>query len=92
MTKTELISLIAKDVGITKKQAAEAYESFTGNITKALKKGDKATLIGFGTFSVTKRAARTARNPRTNELIKVKAKNVAKFKPGKGLSDAVNKK
>ncbi|HLS71924.1 MAG TPA: HU family DNA-binding protein [Chitinophagaceae bacterium] len=92
MTKTELISQMAKDAGITKAQAADAYASFTENITKTLKKGEKATLIGFGTFSTSKRAARTARNPRTNEPIKVKARTVAKFKPGKALADAVNKK
>lgn len=92
MTKTQLISQMAKDAGITKAQAAEAYASFTDNVTKTLKKGDKVTLIGFGTFSVSKRKARTARNPRTNEPIKVPARTVAKFKPGKALSEAVNSK
>lgn len=92
MTKTQLIHQMAQDAGITKAQAAEAYASFTNSITTTLKKGDRATLIGFGTFSVSKRDARTARNPRTNEMIKVPARTVAKFKPGKALSEAVNKK
>lgn len=90
MNKGELVSAIAKDAGITKAQAETALNSFVENVTNALKKGDKVSLIGFGTFSVSKRAARTGRNPQTGETIQIAAKNLAKFKAGKGLSDALN--
>ena len=83
MNKGELISKIAEDAEITKTQAGAALDSLVEAITKSLKKGDKVTLVGFGTFSVTKRAARTGRNPQTGEAIKIKAKKVAKFKAGK---------
>ncbi|MFK8269835.1 HU family DNA-binding protein [Capnocytophaga stomatis] len=91
MNKTELIDAIAADAGITKVDAKKALESFFSNVEKTLKKGDKVSIVGFGSWSVTKKEAREARNPRTNEVIKVAAKNVVKFKPGSELSDAVNK-
>lgn len=86
MNKAELIAKMAEDADITKTQANAAIDSFVEAVTKTLKKGDKLTLVGFGTFSVSKRSARTGRNPKTGEAIKIKAKKVAKFKPGKELS------
>ncbi len=86
MNKTELIEKIVADAGITKAQANAALDSFTGAVQKTLKGGGKVTLVGFGTFSVSKRAARTGRNPQTGAAIKIKAKKVARFKPGKTLS------
>ncbi len=89
MNKGDLIDAIAADSGITKTQAASALDSVMTNIRKTLKKGDKVTLVGFGTYSVSKRAARTGRNPQTGKAIKIPAKNVARFKAGKELSSAV---
>ena len=90
MTKAELIEKMANDAGISKVAAGNALNSFTANVTKALKKKDgKLTLVGFGTFSKVRRKARTGRNPQTGESIKNKARNVVKFKPGKKLSEAV---
>jgi DNA-binding protein HU-beta len=86
MNKAELIAKLSDDAGITKTQANEALDSFVDAVTKALKKGDKVTLVGFGTFTVTKRAARNGRNPQTGEVIKIKARKVARFKAGKELS------
>jgi len=86
MTKAELIGKIAEDAGLTKANAGIALESFLEAVTKTLKSGDKLTLVGFGTFSVSKRAARKGRNPFTGEEIKIKAKKVAKFKASKELS------
>ncbi len=86
MNKTELIEKIVADAGITKAQANAALDSFTGAVQKTLKGGGKVTLVGFGTFYVSKRAARTGRNPQTGAAIKIKAKKVARFKPGKTLS------
>ncbi len=86
MNKAELIAVLSEDAGITKTQANDVLNSFTTTVTKTLKKGDKVTLVGFGTFSVSKRAARTGRNPQTGATIKIKAKKVAKFKAGKELS------
>jgi DNA-binding protein HU-beta len=86
MNKAELISHLADEAGITKTQANTALDAFVDAVTKTLKKGDKVTLVGFGTFSVTKRAARNGRNPQTGEVIKIKARKVAKFKAGKELS------
>ncbi|GAB1446370.1 MAG: HU family DNA-binding protein [Cyclobacteriaceae bacterium] len=85
MTKAELITKIAEDAEITKVAATAALNSFIEGVTKALKSGDKLTLVGFGTFSVSKRAARKGRNPFTGEEIKIKAKKVAKFKASKDL-------
>ncbi len=90
MTKAELVEKMAKDAGITKAAAAAALDSFTGNVTKALKKKDgKVTLVGFGTFSKTRRKARKGRNPQTGEPIKIKASKSVKFKAGKKLKDAI---
>jgi len=89
MTKTELISNVAKEAKITKAAAARAVDCITNTITKDLKKGGKITLPGFGTFSVGKRKARTGRNPATGETIKIRATKTAKFKPGKALKEAV---
>ncbi len=89
MTKAELIASIAKDAKITKAAAEKALNSFTGTVTKALKKGDKLTLTGFGTFMVAKRKARSGRNPRTGKEIRIPATKVAKFKPGNKLRDTV---
>lgn len=86
MNKAELIAKIAEDAGVTKTQANAAIDSFTEAVQKTLKGGGKLTLVGFGTFSVSKRAARTGRNPQTGATIKIKAKKVAKFKAGKELS------
>jgi len=81
---------MAKDAKITKVAAAAALESFVASVTKALKKKDgKVTLVGFGTFQKTRRKARKGRNPQTGEAIKIKARNVVKFKPGKKLRDSV---
>lgn len=89
MNKSDLITKIADESGITKTQANSALDAFTGAVAKTLKKGDKVTLVGFGTFSVTKRAARNGRNPKTGAAIKIKAKKVAKFKAGKELSGRI---
>jgi DNA-binding protein HU-beta len=89
MNKLDLISKMAEDSGITKVQASAAIESLMEGITKALKSGDKVTLVGFGTFSVTKRAARKGRNPKTGESIKIKAKRVAKFRASLELNAKV---
>lgn len=86
MNKAELIAKLADDAGITKTQANAALDSFVAAVTKTLKGGGKVTLVGFGTFSVSKRAARNGRNPQTGAVIKIKAKKVAKFKAGKELS------
>ena len=89
MNKTELISQIAKSADISKKAAGDALQGFMEAVTKTMKKGDKLQLIGFGTFSVTKRAARTCRNPQSGKEMKVPAKKVVKFKVGSKLADAV---
>lgn len=86
MNKAQLIAVLSDNAGITKTQANAALDAFIGAVTKTLKKGDKVTLVGFGTFSVSKRAARTGRNPQTGATIKIKAKKVARFKAGKELS------
>lgn len=90
MNKNELIDSMAAEAGMTKADAGKALDAFIASVIAALKKGDEIRLVGFGTFSVSKRAATTARNPRTGETIKVPAKKVAKFKVGKSLQDAVN--
>ena len=89
MNKAELIEKIAEDAEISKKAANAVLDSFTEAVAKTLKKGDKVTLVGFGTFSVSKRAARTGRNPQTGATIKIKAKKVAKFKAGSELAAKV---
>ena len=89
VNKGDVIDGIAAEAGLTKKAAGAALDAFIGCVEKTLKKGDKLTIPGFGTFSVGKRAARTGRNPQTGSSIKIPAKKVPKFKAGKGLKDAV---
>jgi len=90
VNKTELIDHIAGSADISKAAATRALDSIIGAVKTTLKKNGTVTLVGFGTFSVGKRAARTGRNPRTGEAIKIKSAKVPKFKPGKALKDAVN--
>ena len=90
MNKTERVAAIADKAGLTKKDAEEVVNAFTDTVTKALKKGDKVQLVGFGTFEVTKRGARTGRNPQTGETMKIAAAKAPKFKPGKAFKDALN--
>jgi DNA-binding protein HU-beta len=90
MNKAELIESIANAADLSKASAGRALDAAIESITKALKKGDTVTLVGFGTFSVRKRAARMGRNPRTGEEIKIKASKAPGFKPGKALKDAIN--
>ena len=89
MNKAELINKIADDAGVTKTQANAALDSFVEAVTKTLKGGGKVTLVGFGTFSVSKRKARKGRNPQTGETIKIAAKKSPTFKAGAGLRRAV---
>ena len=89
MNKAELVSAIATDAGVSKSVASKVLESVINNVTESLKKGDKVTLVGFGTFSVTKRKARTGRNPQTGKEIEIPAKKVAKFRAGAKLAEAV---
>ena len=90
MNKTELIEQIAKHADISKAAATRALESTLGAVKTTLKKGGTVSLVGFGTFSVTKRAARVGRNPRPGDAIKIRAAKVPKFRPGKALKDALN--
>lgn len=90
MNKTELIEHIAKQADISKAASARAVEALIGAVKTTLKKNGTVTLVGFGTFAVGKRAARTGRNPRTGDAIKIKAAKVPKFRPGKALKDAIN--
>jgi len=90
MNKSDLIDGMAADAGITKAAAKKALESFLGNVEKSLKKGNRVSLVGFGSWSVSKRAARDGRNPQTGKTIKIAAKNVVKFKAGSDLSSSVN--
>jgi len=89
MNKSELIDAIAAGSGLSKADAGRALEATTGAITKALKKGGTVSLVGFGTFSVKHRAARTGRNPSTGEAIQIKASKNPSFKAGKGFKDAI---
>ena len=89
MNKAELIDAMAGDANLTKADAKRALDAFIGATTGALKKGDRVALVGFGSFSVAKRAARTGRNPKTNAPIQIPAKKVVKFKAGSELSDTV---
>lgn len=90
MKKSELIDSVAGKAGLTKADAERAINAFTDSVTESLKGGGSIQLKGFGTFSVSERAARTGINPSTKEPIQIPAKKVAKFKPGKDLADAVN--
>jgi len=90
MNKAELIDAVADGADLTKASATRAVDALLGAVTKALKKGDQVSLVGFGTFAVRKRAARNGRNPQTGDTIKIKAAQVPGFKAGKALKDAVN--
>ena len=90
MNKSELIEHIAQQADISKAAAGRALEAVIGGIQDSLKKGDTVSLLGFGTFAVSTRAARTGRNPRTGAEIKIKKAKVPKFRPGKALKDALN--
>ena len=90
MKKVELVETVAERAGITKADASRALDATLEAITEALVKGDKVPLVGFGTFSVSKRAAREGRNPRTGETVQIAARNAVSFKAGSALKDAVN--
>lgn len=90
MNKGEFVGAVAEAAEMTKADADRAVEAVFKVVKKALKSGDSISLVGFGTFSVRKRAARTGRNPRTGDTIKIKASKVPAFKAGKGLKDAIN--
>lgn len=89
MNKADLIGKISKDADISKEKANLAIDSLVAGVTQGLKKGGRVTLVGFGTFYISKRKARTGRNPQTGESIQIKAKRVARFKPGKDLETSV---
>jgi DNA-binding protein HU-beta len=89
MNKAEIVARIAKDSGLTKTDAGKCVDALVDNITKTLKKGEKVTLVGFGTFAVGRRRARTGRNPQTGAAIKIAARRVPRFSAGKELKDAV---
>ena len=89
MTKAELLEKAAKDAGISKAAAAKALDSFIDGVVKSVKKGNKVAFVGFGTFSISKRKARTGRNPQTGEPIKIPARKVPKFSAGKTFKDAL---
>ena len=90
MNKTELVAAIAEKAEISKKDAENALKAFVDVTSAELKKGEKVQLVGFGTFEVSKRSARTGRNPQTGETMKIKASKAPKFKAGKALKDAIN--
>ena len=90
MNKSQLIDKIAAGADISKAAAGRALDAIIASVTESLKEGDDVALVGFGTFAVGKRAARTGRNPRTGDTIKIKAAKVPKFRPGKALKDALN--
>lgn len=90
MNKQELIEQIAKSADISKAAAAKVIDAFTNSVTAALKGGDSVTLIGFGTFTVSERAARTGRNPQTGKELKISARKAPGFRAGKSLKDALN--
>ena len=92
MNKQELIEAIASSAEITKADAKKALDAFVDTTTAALKKGDRVALVGFGSFSISERSARTGRNPQTGKEIKISAKKVVKFKAGAELAETVNKK
>jgi len=91
MNKNELVSCMASATGMTKTDSAKALDAFITSVTKSLKSGKEVHLVGFGTFGVSKRAATAGRNPRTGAAIRIPARKVAKFKPGKSLQETVNK-
>lgn len=90
MKKSELVEAVATATGLTKADATRAIDATFATITEALKEGNKVPLVGFGTFAVSKRAAREGRNPQTGETVKIAARNAVTFKAGSALKDAVN--
>jgi DNA-binding protein HU-beta len=92
VTKAELISAVAEESGLKKVDAEKALSAFISTVTEALKQGDKLSLVGFGTFCTSKRAARKGQNPQTGKKINIPAATIPKFRPGKTLKDAVNAK
>jgi DNA-binding protein HU-beta len=90
MNKAELIDRVARETGLTKADALRAIDAFLHNVKHSLRKGEKVTLVGFGTFQTTRRGARTGRNPQTGIPIKIAARRVPKFTPGKELRDEVS--
>ncbi|MCL1623776.1 HU family DNA-binding protein [Moraxella sp. Tifton1] len=90
MNKSELIDAIANEAGLTKDQAAKALNAFTSSVQDALVRGDNVALVGFGTFSIKERAARSGRNPKTGEPLQIAASKIPSFKAGKVFKDAVN--
>lgn len=90
MNKAELIDAMAAESGLSKADSKKALDAFISSTSSALKSKDRVSLVGFGSFSVSERAARTGRNPQTGKTIEIAAKNVVKFKPGADLSDTVN--
>lgn len=90
MNKAEFVAAVAQEAGLTKKDSEAAVNAFTASVIQALKKGDKVSLVGFGTFETKKRAARTGINPQTKKPVKIKASNAPVFKAGKGFKDALN--
>ena len=90
MSKTELVAAIAEKTGLTKKDSEAAVNAFIGTVTEQLKKGEKVQLIGFGTFEVSERAARTGRNPQTGAEMTIAASKAPKLKAGKALKDSLN--
>ncbi len=91
MNKSELIDKISADAGITKAAASKAIESLIDGVAHSLRSGERTTLVGFGTFTVTERKGRTGRNPQTGAAIEIKAKNVVRFRAGKELEELVNR-
>ena len=91
MNKADLVTAMAEKAGVSKKDAEASLKAFTDIVAEELKKGEKIQLVGFGTFEVSERAARTGRNPQTGKTMKIKASKAPKFKAGKALKDAVNK-
>ena len=90
MNKSDLIDSISQESGLSKVDVAKSLDAYINTVTKVLQDGDQIVIPGFGTFSVSNRAARTGRNPRTGEAIEIAASRVPKFKPGKGLKDALS--
>lgn len=90
MTKAQIVDAMAKDAGITKKQAESALKSFTESVKSSLQAKEKVQLVGFGTFSTSERAGRVGRNPSTGGTVNIPAKTVAKFKAGSDLADSLN--
>jgi DNA-binding protein HU-beta len=89
MNKAELVARIARDAGLTKSDALKAVDALVDTVTRALKKGDKVTLVGFGTFAISRHKARAGRNPQTGEPLKIPARRAPRFAAGKGLKDTV---